>query len=145
MKRLNLNYLPFTLMVVSALIILTMFFASCGHQSGHHDGEETSKTIVTQEDVDYVAACLEKMSNQKFNSTEEFLIWRQQKIDAAKRDSIIIHTPTDKMYSIAKVVHNKYNIITPDLIYKEYTESYKNVYKYIENEYNSLNDTIETK
>lgn len=144
MKKLNLNHALFTLMAVSVLIILTLF-ASCAYKSGHSNNKDGSPIVVTQEDVNYVAACLEKMSCQRFNSTEEFLIWRQQKVDAFKRDSVIIHIPTDKMYSIAKVVHNKYNIITPDLIYKEYTESYKNVYKYIENEYDSLNDTIEAK
>lgn len=124
MKR-KLKSLLFSFVALSALTIMT-FFMSCSKNNEKQLSDE-----ITNEDVEYVASCLEKLSNPEFNSPESFMLWAAHQHNTYQQDSIIRSLPHETLMRIADVVQNKYNKITPQLIMEEYRESYNKVYQYM--------------
>lgn len=126
-------------------IIITMItvlsLSSCHHKSG-------PQTIqVDKEDVEYVKACLDKMDSHEFKSKEDAMSYFIRKQQDSHVDSIIQHVPIQILERMCNVVYDKNGIITPQLVAKEYDESYDKVYKHLSIEpYSritvSSNDTI---
>lgn len=125
MKR-KLKSLLFSFVALSALTIMT-FFMSCSRNNEKQLSDE-----ITNEDVEYVASCLEKLSNPEFNSPESFMLWATHQRNTYQQDSIIRSLSHETLMRIADVVQNKYNKITPQLVTEEYRESYNKVYKYMD-------------
>lgn len=125
MKKLSIIW---AMCIMAAVLTIT----SCAHRSGRGQDTDSVAVAITADDVAYVKACLEKMSDVRYSDKESFVASVITEQNKSEEDSIIQHVPIRDLERIINVVHAKYGYITRKLVVTEYKESYDKVYKYLD-------------
>lgn len=118
-----------------ALLSVVSIVCSCNHKSGKHEPQtaEEIAASVTDDDVVWVRACINKMQTINYGDPDVFLQNLKQDRQNWKSDSIINSIPIQTLEQMCNIVYHKYATINKELVLKEYNESYSKVYKYLEN------------
>lgn len=129
------KFISMAIMMIAAVLM----FSSCAHKSGNLKKVDEPK--VDSSDIAYVQACLDQMQTPEWTDPNEAMSSFIKARQDAHTDSVIQSIPIAHLERMCSVVADKYGVITPELVAKEYDESYDKVYKHLSGgEYSAYED-----
>lgn len=127
MEKINIKF------IVSLMTLIAIVLFSC--KGNNEDVIKKEKHI---EMLQKLENNLNELKNVKYENSEEFIHFVINEKENILNDSIVFNTPITLVNEIAKIVENKYGYVTKKLFVKEFKENYKNVYKYMKEDYKNI-------